>query len=1853
MESYTPLLERLKVPQPSLQKFAVISIFEKLRSSPPPHLDLDSDAGRHAISQCLNSKSPAIIDQSVREWCRLVVDSKMDISRGLLELQSSLEGTESRFVNVFVKGLGFLVRLGFRKNLSAFRFESSDTHPFILLCREEVQSELVQQVILFIVQNKHFGIDKICEFLRPFLNFSILRVSFTVSSLPFMRNLISSMASLCCSIPAEAISLLKLQIEGLKYFPCKENEDARVFVCSIEDLSEAYIVILKHLVEVGKMVHEARTCGLQLLETILLPCINLHRHSAMSEAVVELVRSVLMVQKELGLPYMPEFASATASLFIALVQSDIEHEQLSILKVLLLIFQWKSENVKGHSKDGCEIFEELLLILPAINLMSSPSKSVKAVATDLLYIVEGLYLNLLSSRREVVAMPRSFLSISKPNTIILRLLRCLFFEESLSFGPLFLNFHSAGKSGTQELNNGARLWLCQLKEYSIEIAERKRSLIPISESQEIFLSEMPLLVSSFAAVLVMHRSSGSFALDSLAAIGRMDPRMDVPLLLAILYYTNIYSRGSIEAHNMSLKLLGVLPSLATNSVMIPLVLQTILPMVQKDAKPVLHATATRLLCKTWEINDRVFGSLQGLLLPKGFTEFKSEKSICLSMAVSIRDVCRKNPDRGVDLILSVAACIESRDPTLQAIGLQSLAHLCEADVIDFYTAWDVIGKHVLDYSTDNTVAHGISTLLRWGALDAEAYPESSGVVLKILWDIASCRHLSNKVLWVKAQVSAFEALSYYEVSQIENSILDFKRENIDLLTSEHNPDVLKAMEAFEGKIVTFEYNTRRRVIKEKRVTKNKIEKLLDVFPQAIFSSGKSSTPTDLPGAALLCLSFTPKDVKKGGAQGLLSIHSMYENALVEIAATLDLSKNIVFALLSVQSWKPFMQRWLRGYMMCLGAEGPSSVSEKTSKAANDILKSMKRVVEESTPRSAENIALAIGALCLILPQSAHSVKFSASKFLLSWLFQHEHEYHQWSAAISLGLVSSSLHVTDRKQKFQNITGLLEVACCSKSTLVKGSCAAGLGFACQDLLKRVEAVDSSHLDGENQYVQEAGLIGKIVRVLSLMLSQLTESSFDILQCLSECTQLGTDDMTTDGTSEFFYEKCNDLEEDAWNVTGLVLGLGYSIGALYRAGAHDVLLKIKNLIMSWIPHVNRKSSSCEKSVSVLSVGSCLVLPTVVSFCRRVELMADNELNHLVNGYLALMSELVSVKKTGAVHQSLLTASCIGTGNLIACILDEGVYPIESDALKAFLELCQKSYTDPYPPIVHWGGMLGIVNALGAGAGALFHEYHHMSLQTGYEAKDSSYIVGPLFSSPLCEPHLQSMVQEIFLVSQNSKDRQNQHYAAWALSFLRHHLWSKELYSDDHSSESASIGSKPSQSLPEDSTATRLSLWLMHLNYQKKDAMPHVCTVAAVLRCLSRAPRLPALEWGPIIRRCMSYEGHVSSSKEVSLREECLEFSIAHATRFDPLLSLLDDLCDLSRLKTLELHLQLYVLFHLADLIKIFSSTRLEKLFDDVAYFFSSLASYPGCDPDKECLLRVSCWKGLHLCFDDSTLDAVYISNIESCMKVLFSLLPVLNASTISSVVGVNSAEEWSQAVKCLGKARRSWLLDVLQVSEVNILLEDNHFIEAIKRIKATARLVLSHSIPFSELEKLKVLILNANSCGIWHVLVEVISALQHADGNVKRRWLMAAVEICCMTKYPSTALQFIGLLSGCCSRYMPLLLLEPSAVLSDLPVTLPSLLSNPSWKTVADSVASHLFMVMERLYCWSMDSAHNNHTPAFQPVDKSENDRLLFLTQVVHEACAALINYLPLEKQESHREALKAVKGKSGQRSMLCE
>lgn len=96
-------------------------------------------------------------------------------------------------------------------------------------------------------------------------------------------------------------------------------------------------------------------------------------------------------------------------------------------------------------------------------------------------------------------------------------------------------------------------------------------------------------------------------------------------------------------------------------------------------------------------------------------------------------------------------------------------------------------------------------------------------------------------------------------------------------------------------------------------------------------------------------------------------------------------------------------------------------------------------------------------------------------------------------------------------------------------------------------------------------------------------------------------------------------------------------------------------------------------------------------------------------------------------------------------------------------------------------------------------------------------------------------------------------------------------------------------------------------------------------------------------------------------------------------------------------------------------------------------------------------------------------------------------------------------------------------------------------------------------------------------------------------------------------------------------MPLLILDRLTVLSDLPVTLTSLISDPNWEVVAESIVSYLWVSTERIYNWTTQNLSSDDTPGIQPIDESENDMVAFLLRVMHRACVSLKDHLPLEKQ----------------------
>lgn len=293
--------------------------------------------------------------------------------------------------------------------------------------------------------------------------------------------------------------------------------------------------------------------------------------------------------------------------------------------------------------------------------------------------------------------------------------------------------------------------------------------------------------------------------------------------------------------------------------------------------------------------------------------------------------------------------------------------------------------------------------------------------------------------------------------------------------------------------------------------------------------------------------------------------------------------------------------------------------------------------------------------------------------------------------------------------------LFQVLRSSKSYLVKGASGVGLGFSCRNLLTSIKVNDDSKFDVT--WIAEATLLGKIVRTLSLMIINICPS-YDSLKNLGDNFPSEIDHIGDEENTECSFRSLDNIDEDVWGVAGLVIGLGDSVIAIQRFGATDVLLKIKDILISSI-----NSPLCnEITENSLSVGSCIVLPTVLAVCQGAELI-NNNMDSLFDCYSTLISEILSEKLSVNFQQSLLMASCIGAGSFLSYILNDGVHPLKINVVKNFLEVMKSIYTCPYPPAFQFYGMLGIVNAFGAGAGLLTMSFSQaVSLKSSYIQKVS---------------------------------------------------------------------------------------------------------------------------------------------------------------------------------------------------------------------------------------------------------------------------------------------------------------------------------------------------------------------------------------------------------------------------------------------------------------------------------------------------------------------------------------------------
>lgn len=107
--------------------------------------------------------------------------------------------------------------------------------------------------------------------------------------------------------------------------------------------------------------------------------------------------------------------------------------------------------------------------------------------------------------------------------------------------------------------------------------------------------------------------------------------------------------------------------------------------------------------------------------------------------------------------------------------------------------------------------------------------------------------------------------------------------------------------------------------------------------------------------------------------------------------------------------------------------------------------------------------------------------------------------------------------------------------------------------------------------------------------------------------------------------------------------------------------------------------------------------------------------------------------------------------------------------------------------------------------------------------------------------------------------------------------------------------------------------------------------------------------------------------------------------------------------------------------------------------------------------------------------------------------------------------------------------------------------------------------------------------------------------------------------------------MGLLCGFNCAYMPLLIVDRRSVLADFPITLPSLLSHPSWSSVRSSVTEKLWSSASRVRTWVDNSFDGLALVDCAGIKETDSEVGFLLAHAMHETCVVLREHLPFNKQ----------------------
>ncbi|KAI5062948.1 hypothetical protein GOP47_0021495 [Adiantum capillus-veneris] len=1780
------LLSKLKDPHPTVQRYAVRSIFEELK------IQIGKKSA-HEYSQTLlecmlqASRSVPALDEALSQLCVLVLDDHDGaLSRLILtHLQATLESAPAQAVPSVVRSIGFICRRFLSTHShTVINFQTYELHPFVkaFRSRRESHPEIVQQVLALLTHNGSIKNFDILGFLQPFFNYVLLQPLVHISNLVAARDLYFGLASLISLNFLVGSSLTKVLLHYVYHLTSHSTEEADWKFVASRELVDAFENLMMQATGEAE-VEECKPIAADIQALLMDTCYELTKQGLSFRPFLELLGRIVKVQKSLELTLLWRIKILNLAHLLSLTM--ITEEQILLIGLARKVLRKKNREGVDVLIDSSHAFPfALLWVYPVVNVTATSCTNLKEAAGGFLKDVEDLLA--LHWSQETDASNSQSLSVcmvSPYGTMADNMHTVLFMLWfDIGFWRTWKSIEAIA-DWFRYRKNDIEAWIIRLTRY---VKENSQNCLKTSDPSTIRPSENSDLISwvcMLISVLLIHPHCNSAATKAIAELGKNDPVLGFSLVPVVLFYLRAWKRHWKGADSKHLfRLLQLLPTLGLHPLSSSIIAGMLQSLLRSDG--VLPGTAVRLLCRSWETADKVYPHLQVQLNLSHFVEPTTNFETVLGRAASLRDVCRLDADRGVELILSVQACIQSESFIVKALGLESLAWLCQHDVIDFYTAWEVLAAWFSDLPSNTMLAKSLCFFLQYGALDAAAYPDLSCTILQLLWKAAmpSESQQSDQDCWM-VQEKALRALTSFEVDDLIRCSGEFTGSHVQILLSQRRIEVLKACEGLVVKLLFHEFKSRPRGQENVKHTDNKVRKIINAIPQVLSASVQRETSLlHSPAVFILLrchrLQFSESSRRSNTKSTSKGWENEFEHQFTEMADSTDLHGNLICALLHLDMWYSFLIEQLK--------------EENTSAAfinvAPQVVKVLCKVSSEAIPRVAENAILALAVLYQIttsktsLAATFDSSHDSIVSYLKSCLAQNCHEYLQWTSAAALGYVARYCSNSDWILKVEVSTTLLECLSRSDRDIVRGACSMGLGLLFHNIFTQ-DMVDSEvHKEPMVQQKDLSIHSCMFQHLVKLLLTWCPEMK-ELLENISRHNA-----MSINSSSEILLplpsiKPLNKSEEGIWTVAGLAMALGSSVIAFEKIGSLESMSHVTKFLIEGIrrSHTNPGSKDC---FYALALGAYVTLPSCIGACLHLELLTK-ELDSLIPDAI----DFLNAEKNSNRHPTeLKMAACVGSGNLLATLLNHGIHKVPRDSIFSLIESLKAIAIDGDAELASLGGCIGLANALGAGVALLVPERGYRidelkSMPQMNGGMESSNICTPLLYESSCKTYVQNLLQDLlnYAVQGSAHIRTN---AWWALALVR------RIFMEGGNPEGRATGSRDVKSskisltgLAKDSSLFLLCSWLLNVKENPVESLFPCHTVASVLRCLKQVPQLPNLDWGTLLRQILHALGSskkcgITEGQNIAMQDamcrECVLFSLAHAHNLSVLQAFLDELCDFPRLISIRTSMTSVLMLHMRNLSSIFSRSRMEMFFFDCvevacrasdSWCSESLFSADACWD-----LRISFWKGfksLLLHSKDGAIPSIDKNKLLLGAEKCYCLLNIPLKETESEL---HKIEEWSEALDCLALASDEWIVRVTEFDVERSVPTTQAMASARKAIFVKSQMVARHCLQPSALVKPVMWLHNQAALDAFQELVWVACALKDITMEEKQSWLMDTLETVFSLKNPETGVVFLALLVSSWCYYSPLILIDSRTTMQALPFTLSSLLSQENWRPTSKLV-----------------------------------------------------------------------------------